>query len=146
MEISLSAVSKENYEQVSDLDVHPHQQDYVASNLWSLVESHYNDNYHARAIYKGGQVVGFFMWVVASDEKVEIWRFMVDGKHQGQGIGRRAFECAISEICLQHDPGEIEICYVPENPVAKTFYESFGFKETGMDDDNEEMLAVFCRR
>ena len=37
---------------------------------------------------------------------------------------------------------EIEICYNPKNPVAKEFYSSFGFSEVGMDEDNEDMLAV----
>ena len=37
---------------------------------------------------------------------------------------------------------QIEICYNPTNPVAKNFYASFGFNEVGMDQDNEDMLAV----
>lgn len=30
----------------------------------------------------------------------------------------------------------------PKNPVAKEFYFSFGFSEVGMDEDDEDMLAV----
>lgn len=37
---------------------------------------------------------------------------------------------------------EIEICYNPINPVVKNFYSSFGFVEVGMDEDDEDMLAV----
>lgn len=45
---------------------------------------------------------------------------------------------------IRDTPGlaEIEICYNPRNPVAGAFYGSFGFVETGMDDDGEDMLAV----
>nr|WP_252044349.1 hypothetical protein [Vibrio sp. SCSIO 43155] len=37
---------------------------------------------------------------------------------------------------------EVEICYDPENPVAREFYSSFGFVEIGMDEDDEDMIAV----
>ncbi|WP_255619205.1 hypothetical protein [Photorhabdus antumapuensis] len=37
---------------------------------------------------------------------------------------------------------EIEICYKPKNPVARNFYASFGFVEVGMDEENEDMLAI----
>ncbi|MDS0788478.1 LysR substrate-binding domain-containing protein [Proteus vulgaris] len=45
-------------------------------------------------------------------------------------------------VTLPKTINEIEICYNPLNPVAKTFYSSFGFKETGMDKDGDDMLAV----
>ena len=67
---------------------------------------------------------------------------MVDRKFQKQGVGRQALELALSEIKNVENLKEIEICYNPENPVAKSFYSSFGFIEVGMDDENEDMLTV----
>ncbi|WP_232528236.1 GNAT family N-acetyltransferase [Stenotrophomonas maltophilia] len=61
---------------------------------------------------------------------------------QGRGIGRRALEVALAQIRDTPGLAEIEICYNPRNPVAGAFYGSFGFVETGMDDDGEDMLAV----
>ncbi len=142
MAVSLRQVTKSNYEQVCDLDVSEEQQDYVASNMWSLVESSFNDGYETRAIYLGEEPVGFFMWVTETLSKVSIWRFMIDHKHQKNGIGRIALNLALNEIKLTDGLKEIEICYNPNNPVAKAFYSSFGFVEVGMDDDNEDMLAV----
>ncbi len=142
MAVSLRQITKSNYEQVCDLDVSEEQQDYVASNMWSLVESSFNDGYETRAIYLGEEPVGFFMWVTETLSKVSIWRFMIDHKHQKNGIGRIALNLALNEIKLTDGLKEIEICYNPNNPVAKAFYSSFGFVEVGMDDDNEDMLAV----
>jgi diamine N-acetyltransferase len=142
MAVSLRRITKSNYEQVGDLDVSEEQQDYVASNMWSLVESSFNDGYETRAIYLGEEPVGFFMWVTETLSKVSIWRFMIDHKHQKNGIGRIALNLALNEIKLTDGLKEIEICYNPNNPVAKVFYSSFGFVEVGMDDDNEDMLAV----
>ena len=35
---------------------------------------------------------------------------------------------------------KVSISYMPDNPVAKPFYASFGFVEVGMDEDGE-MIA-----
>ena len=88
MKISLHPVTQSNYEAVCELDVTKEQEEYVACNMWSLVESMFNEGYETRAIYLNEVVVGFFMWVYENQEKVSIWRFMVDQKHQQKGIGR----------------------------------------------------------
>lgn len=142
MNMSLRSITKSNYEAVCELDVSKEQQDFVACNMWSLVEAQFNEGYDTRAIYRDEVVVGFLMWVKESATKVSIWRFMVDEKFQQQGIGRIALELALVEIKSMADISEIEICYNPNNPVAKDFYASFGFNEVGMDDDDEDMLAI----
>lgn len=142
MKISLHPVTQSNYEAVCELDVTKEQEEYVACNMWSLVESMFNEGYETRAIYLNEVVVGFFMWVYENQEKVSIWRFMVDQKHQQKGIGRIALDLALAEIKLTPNLKTIEICYNPINPVAKEFYASFGFIEIGMNEDGEDMLAV----
>jgi diamine N-acetyltransferase len=142
LKISLHPVTQSNYEAVCELDVTKEQEEYVACNMWSLVESMFNEGYETRAIYLNEIVVGFFMWVYENQEKVSIWRFMVDQKHQQKGIGRMALDLALAEIKLTPNLKTIEICYNPNNPVAKEFYASFGFIEVGMDEDGEDMLAV----
>ena len=142
MEVSLRQVSKENYEEVCELDVTKEQEDFVACNMWSIVESKYNEGYETRVIYLKEEPVGFFMWVKESKIKISIWRFMVDKNHQQKSIGRVALNLALAEIKKVSGLQEIEICYNPKNPVAKEFYSSFGFSEVGMDEDDEDMLAV----
>jgi diamine N-acetyltransferase len=142
VEVSLRSVTKGNYEEVCELDVTKEQEEYVACNMYSLVESMFNEGYETRAIYLKEEPVGFFMWVQESNERISIWRFMVDKKYQRKGIGRKALNLALDEIKQAPDLREIEICYVPTNPVAKEFYSSFGFAEIGMDEDGEDMLAV----
>lgn len=142
MDITLRQITKENYEEICELEVAKAQEDYVACNMWSLVEASYNEGYVTRAIYQNEQPVGFFMWVRESVTKVSIWRFMVDEQYQQNSIGRCALNLALREIKMQSQLKEIEICYNPKNPVAKTFYASFGFIETGMDEDEDDMIAV----
>jgi len=67
---------------------------------------------------------------------------MIDKKYQQKGIGRTALNLALNEIKKSPKLKEIEICYNPQNPVAKIFYSSFGFVEIGMSNDGEDMLAI----
>ncbi|UJX27815.1 GNAT family N-acetyltransferase (plasmid) [Pseudoalteromonas sp. CF6-2] len=142
MGISLEEIGKSNYEAVCDLDVTDEQEEYVASNMWSLVEAHYNSGYICKAICQNGQPVGFLMWVLENPSKISIWRFMVDKRYQKKGIGREALTQAIDAIKQSPTVKEIEICYDPKNPVAKEFYSSFGFQEVGLDEEDDDMLAI----
>ncbi|GEK75575.1 N-acetyltransferase [Pseudoalteromonas atlantica] len=142
MNITLENVTSSNYEAVCDLDVTDEQQDYVASNIWSLLESHYCHGHTCRAIYQNDKPAGFLMWVSETPAKVSVWRFMLDQGFQKAGIGRAALNLALNEIKSSDKVKEIEICYDPENPVAKGFYSSFGFQEVWLDKDGEDILAV----
>lgn len=143
MNITLTDVDKNNYEDICDLTVADDQYEYVADNTWSLVESKFNPSYQIRAICLDCKPVGFFMWVPETEYRISIWRFMVDQNYQNKGIGRKALQLALDEIKGSTDIlEEIEICYNPSNPVAKKFYASFGFVEIGMDEDGEDMLAI----
>ena len=146
MTVSLNPVTRENYEEVCNLQLEKQQEDYVADNIWSLVESMFNPTYQTRAIYYNSTPVGFFMWVPTKPDEVSIWRFMVDKNYQNKGIGRKALQLAIDEIKQTEGLKRIGIYYNPKNPVAKRFYSSFGFVEVGIEDDGDEddgdMLAV----
>ncbi|CRL59388.1 GNAT family N-acetyltransferase [Proteus vulgaris] len=142
MDISLKPITSDNYEEISLLEVEEYQEDYIASNMWSLVEAAYNENYIVRGIYLSDKSVGFFMWVKENPYKITIWRFMIDKVHQNKGLGREALHIALSEIKQDKQINEIEICYNPLNPVAKKFYSSFGFEEIGLDKDGDDMLVV----
>lgn len=140
--VRLATVNRSNYEAVCDLTLDKTQELYLASNLWSLVEAAYEPNCFPRAIYQQDQLVGFLMWVQETPQRLSIWRLMVDQHYQQRGIGRAALQLAIGEIRQMAGVRQIEICYAPTNPVAKDFYSSVGFTETGWDDAGEEMLAV----
>ncbi|MEQ3446427.1 GNAT family N-acetyltransferase [Pseudoalteromonas sp. XMcav2-N-2] len=139
--VFLSTIWHENFEHLSDLQLHEKQKPLVAPNDWTLLEAAYNPEYEIRAINYRGEQVGLIMWVFEKPHRVSIWRLMVDKTYQQQGIGRQALSAALEEIRSLPEVTEIAICYVPDNPVAKDFYASFGFVETGFDEEEEEMLA-----
>ncbi|HGE2196668.1 GNAT family N-acetyltransferase [Pseudomonas aeruginosa] len=119
MSVSLRPITKENYEAVCELEVSEEQEQYVACNMWSLVEANFNEDYETRAIYLENVPVGFFMWTRQPLSKISIWRFMIDQKYQKRGIGRIALGLAINEIKKLDGLKSIEICYNPKKPSCK---------------------------
>jgi diamine N-acetyltransferase len=135
-DVNLKDVTAKNWRVVARLELAPNQKDLVAGNLYSIAESKFDLDARPRAIYAGGEPVGFLMYD-ASDQEALIYRFMIDRRHQGKGYGRAALVLAINEIKAIPNIAKISISYMPNNKVAKVFYASLGFKETGLDEDGE---------
>ncbi|MEJ0075686.1 MAG: GNAT family N-acetyltransferase [Alphaproteobacteria bacterium] len=139
--VRLEDVTVRNWRAVARLKLAPDQQGLVASNLYSIAQSKFDPNAHPRAVYAGDKPVGFLMYDVRETKdqtrEASIYRFMIDRNHQGKGYGRAALTQALAEIRAVPGIRKISIGYMPENPVAKPFYASFGFVEAGKDDDGE---------
>lgn len=145
MTISLRAVDGSNLDDIVDLDVAKEQEDFVASNVYSIAESKYNLSCRPRAIYFDESPVGFAMYEdMASEgkpEEFDIFRFMIDEQQQRKGFGKLAFKAILDEIKSLPEAKVVTICYMPENKVAQTMYRGFGFEEYGFDEEEGEILA-----
>ncbi|MYM37146.1 GNAT family N-acetyltransferase [Duganella sp. FT94W] len=142
--VTLEEITPQNFEDFMDMELPEHQRDYLASNAYSIAQAKYYDDYIPRGIYCDGKPAGFLLYDKQSNNNVGeygIYRFMVDYKQQGKGIGRRAMELLLAELKAKPDVKLITICYKPDNANAQAFYRSFGFEETGLDDIGE-MIAV----
>ena len=142
-DVELREVTAENRKAVAALELDPAQEDLVASNAESLAEARFDRDARPRAVYAGDRLVGFLMYDAgAADDKraAVIYRFMIDRRHQGKGYGRAALAKALDEIRTIPQIRKVSISYMPDNPIAKPFYASFGFVEVGLDEDGE-MLA-----
>ena len=142
---ALCPVTKDNFETVAELELHPHQRAFLASNSYSIAQASFHPNFHTRAICIGAEVIGFMMFVAldGDDERGEygIWRFMIDQRHQGRGHGRAALATLLDDIRRDPAATRVWISYIPGNAVASRFYASFGFVETDIDDEGE-MVAL----
>jgi diamine N-acetyltransferase len=143
-DVRLKEVTADNWRAVARLQLDAGQADLVESNVESLAESQSDPDARPRAVYAGKRIVGFLMYDVYQRRDksygASIYRFMIDRKHQGKGYGRAALARALEEIRAIPRVSKVSIRYMPENPVAKPFYASFGFVEAGLDDDGE-MIA-----
>ena len=138
MQIDIRDIDKTNWDDITDLEVEESQQDYVASNAYSLAEAAYEELCVPKAIYVGETLIGFAMYESLQPEQLPneymICRLMVDKAFQRKGFGRRALTEIISIISSIPECEKIKICYDPKNPVAKGFYSSFGFVEVDIED------------
>lgn len=155
--MELKQLNYDNMDAVTSMAVREDQRSFVAPNIASLAEAYVTvDNGYAAkafALYEGEKPVGFAMFGYDSlDEPDEpaiskgnycLWRFMIDRKYQGQGLGKKALQACIDY--LRTEPmGPAEYCwlsYEPENAVAKALYSKFGFAENGQM-CGKEIVAV----
>ena len=130
-ETSLREITKETVRLVTALDVGPDQGGLVAPNSVSIAEAHFEPKAWFRAIYAGEEPAGFAMvWRDPDEQAFYIWRFMVDARFQGKGVGRRALELLLDEA-RSDGVEEVTLSVVPGPHSAIEFYERCGFATTG---------------
>ena len=155
--MELKKIDKNNVWKILKLKVRDDQDDFVASNVESIVEAYVTVTDGKVALpfglYEDGEPVGFAMIGYGSigdeDEPTVsagnycIWRFMIDKEKQGRGLGRKAMTAVLDHI-RTFPCGKAEyvwLSYEPENTAAKELYESFGFRENG-EYDGDEVVSV----
>lgn len=146
MVIELKKITWDNWIACIRLRVKDEQDDFIASNMFSLAQSYVallNDELPPMtyAISKDDITIGFVMMGYdtaeendyASEASYYICRFMIDRQCQGQGYGREALDKVLGLIKTlpQGNAVSVFISYHPNNIVAKSLYASFGFVETG---------------
>lgn len=156
--IKLKRITWDNWEDCIALNVKKDQDDFIASNLYSLAQSYVallNDFLPPMsfAIYNEDTMIGFTMIYHDSAEENEfgdedcygICRFMIDKKYQRKGLGKKALYEVIHFIKSrpQGYGDTVYLSYAPDNLAARRLYKSFGFEETGHIVDGE-VVAKLC--
>ena len=126
--VTLTELTKDNWEAVARTKVRPDQENYVASNLHTIAESQFYPWIRRRVIRSDGFTAGFFAYG-RDPETGEHWlhRFMVGAEHQGKGIGREALRQLVEEWQADPECAVVHVSYEPDNTVAERLYVSFGF-------------------
>lgn len=147
--VTLQEITAETVRAVIRLSVTDYQNRFVASNATSLSQALFSPQAWYRAIYLGDEPVGF---VMLSDEsllepmpenpEVGVWRFMVDAKHQGKGIGRVAMLLIIEHVRGKGIFRRLELSYVPGEGGPEKLYLSLGFRPTGKVDAGQIVMEL----
>ncbi|HFR4145224.1 TPA: GNAT family N-acetyltransferase [Bacillus cereus] len=140
--IHLKSINKSNWEEAIRLSVKAEQRKFIASNLYSIAEVQFLDNFYAKGIYVGNKMIGFTMFGIDPDDNnYWIYRLMIDEKFQGKGIGKQAIYLVIEEVRQNNNTNIplIMIGYHPENLTAKLVYKKAGFIETGLSSWGEQL-------
>lgn len=151
--IELRPVTKDNWGALIKLKVREDQKNFVASNLYSIAQAQFGDEYEGHwdlypfGIYDGDTPVGFLMYGINIDHsgyQAYIQRLMVDEKFQGRGYGRFGMEAILETFRANELIKVVGISYEPENEGARKLYASLGFVETGriIEDEVEAVLKL----
>ncbi len=139
----LREITEDNLINILRLSVHETQKRLVASNAASIAQGHYSDLAWFRAVYAEDRAVGFVM--LSEDEaKPEffLWRFMIDVRFQGRGLGRDALLQVIERVRQKPNSTCLLTSVIPRDGNARGFYEKLGFVATGELDEGEEVLRL----
>jgi diamine N-acetyltransferase len=147
--VSLREITADTVRAVTMLSVAESQKGFVAPNAVSLAQALFAPEAWYRAIYFGEELAGF---VMLEDEsllspapphpEVGVWRFMIDAKFQGRGIGRAALLQVIEHVRSKGLFTSLQLSYVPGPGCPEPFYLSLGFRHTGQVDDGEIVLEL----
>ena len=130
--LKLIDIDSENFWEIIKLKVTKQQEEFVASNIFSIAQSKVQSECIPMAIYNDETPIGFLMYCMDSiDKEYWIYRIMIDTKHQSKGYGRQAMELLINRIKEDKEHHVIFISFEPENEWAKVMYESIGFTPDG---------------
>lgn len=141
-DVTLREITKETLLDILRLKVAPEQARFVAPNAVSIAEAHFSpDVAWFRAIYQGETPVGFVM-VEADESKARyfLWRFMIDARHQGKGIGRRALDLVLDNVRTRPGATVLVTSCVPGEGGPGPFYEKLGFVYTGAEEEGELVM------
>ena len=141
--VSLREVTQETVNSILNLRVAKGQEQFVASNAFSIAEAHFSSEAWFRAIYADETPVGFLMLSDQPDKgEYFLWRFMVDVQHQGKGYGRRALELLIDHVKTRPNAKELFLSHVPGTGSPEGFYHKLGFEHTGEQAGEELVMKL----
>jgi diamine N-acetyltransferase len=121
----------------------------VAPNAVSLAEALFSQAAWYRAVYLDESIVGFVLLYDQSltespppRPQAVVWRFMIDARAQGQGVGRAALQLVIEYVRRKGVFSVLSLSYVSVPGSAEKFYLDLGFRPTGKVEDGEVELEL----
>jgi diamine N-acetyltransferase len=147
--VSLQEITSETVRSVCSLSVGESQRSFVASNAVSLAQALFSPSAWYRAIYLSEQLVGFVMLrdeslrePPISKPEATLWRFMIDERYQGQGIGKAALLQVIEHVRSRSRFSSLATSYVPGVGCPEKFYLRLGFRHRGGLKNGEVLLVL----
>jgi diamine N-acetyltransferase len=141
MNIGFHPIDHRNREACLALEVEAHQQQFIASNRRSLEQAAMNRAAKRFLVVRDDQPVGFLMYEARTNAEVSLHRFMIDRRHQRQGIGFLAMQHLIERFRAEGFL-TIYLSFRPENDAARRFYDRLGFVEHEIEADGEVVYRL----
>ena len=156
--ITLAEITKDNVSPIVRMNPGAIGERMVATNGISIAQGTYSKNAWFRAVMADDTPVGFVMLFdptfdleaaqkeEAPLDSLNIWRFMIEFKHQGKGYGEQVMKLIIERAQSMPAINTVSLSYVQRDGNAKPFYERMGFRETGKVTDGEMEMVLALRK
>jgi diamine N-acetyltransferase len=136
--VRLVEVTADTVRAVTTLKVSPEQEKFVAPNALSIAEAYFTKEHWFRAIAADNELVGFVMlYTKVEDGALFVWRFMIDQRHQGRGLGGAALNAVVDEVKTWPGVSALRLSFVDQPGGPEPFYAANGFRRTGSIVDGE---------
>ena len=142
-EITLRAVTNDNWRETLTLTVRPEQQRFVAEyapiTAIALAKAYIRPGsavWMPYAIYAGSMMVGFLALACEpeTDDQCWLFHFFIDQRYQGRGYGRAALQRSIALVKPEYPQCRaLQLVVHPENTAAQGLYTAAGFQLTGAE-------------
>ena len=146
--VQLREVTADTVRKVVNLAVSPMQRGFVATNAISLAQALFAKDAWYRAIYVDDEPAGFVMLEDQSlrepppdKPEIGVWRFMVDERFQGRGIGDAALRLVIDHARAKGFD-KLLLSYMPGPGCPEPFYRRLGFVPNGQVDGAEVVMEL----
>ncbi|MFJ7637888.1 GNAT family N-acetyltransferase [Peribacillus sp. NPDC097225] len=129
MNIEFKVIDQSNYNECIKLRLHKEQENFVASNIFSLVQSAYEPDLYPLGVYCDNKMVGFILYDF--DYELNGWsmsRFMIDVNDQNKGIGKMVIQKFIEFFINKYGHVPLYTSASVDNQIAIALYEQFGFE------------------
>ena len=142
--LQLLPITADNLEAVLSLRVLPEQEGFVSSNAHSLAQAYvYSKTAYPFAVCDGDTPVGFIMLgYYEARNQYTLWKFMIDHRRQGQGIGEEALMLGIAFLRERFCAKAVYTGVVPENTAAIRLYGKLGFRDTGLFENGMKEMKL----
>ena len=143
MAVKFRDITEDNFDECVKLKVRA-DQPYVAPNVYSIAQAKVDPDWTIKAIYADDAMVGFAMYVLDPEVEHELYlcRFMVGELFQGKGYGTAALGILRAEAEATPGIQRMKLSTRPDNANGIRVYERFGFVDTGVLDDGEEVFVL----
>ena len=141
MRLDLRPFRPEDRAAVVAMRLGPGQERFVAPNDVSLVQAAEHLEAEPLLVEADGVPVGFVL-VCRDPEDGDwwLWRFMLDGAHQGRGLGAGALGLVMRHLAAKPDCARVRLGVVPDNAAALRLYAKAGFVPTGEVEGGETIM------
>mgnify|MGYP001807942221 CR=1 FL=1 len=129
--IVLSDVTAATVRSICALEPSVNQKGYVAPNAVSIAQAYFEPSARFKAVCVGETPIGFVMWRPrCAPDVANLWRFMIDHRHQGKGYGMAALMLLCRDLRTSGFR-TLETSVVLGHASPLEFYRALGFRETG---------------